>query len=135
MKKILQALYEVLANFYIKKDGKYDAGIPFLGACFIGLMLGLFIANISGIISLVTKNPMIIHNSSKGLALLCIIAFFGLVYIVMFYGFKLEKMGPLENGLFLIDKNTYRTTIKLIVANVVIFVVLLALKSIFVKTN
>lgn len=135
MKKTLQAVYEVLANFYIKKDGKYDAGIPFLGACFIGLMLGLFIASISVIISLVTKKPMIIHNSSKGLALLCIISFFALVYIVLFYGFKLEKMGPSENGLFMIDKNTYRATIKLIVANVAIFIVLSALKLFFVKTH
>ena len=126
-------LYEVMFNFFTKKDG-YDSTAHIFPSCVVGLTLLFFFLSIACLISLITGEPFLYHSHiNKGLSFLYAAIYFVLIYIILFHVLKIEKQGSEEHHLFLMDDTTVLKVWIFFIANIVISFTLIFLTIKFVK--
>lgn len=131
MKKILSLLYTTLYNFYVKKNG-YSTSSHLIASLYTGLVIMMFVANIAILLTIITKNQYY-ANFGKGTAMLLLILFFTLIYLLLFNFFKFSKNGNTENYLFQIEPKTYLITWTVITVNFILLFLLSLITTITLK--
>ncbi len=133
IKRKLANLYKVMFNYYVKKDG-YSSTSHILPSLMVGLTIMFLFLSVMGLISLITGQSFLYHaENGKGLVSIFIAIYFLLIYIMLFYGFKVDKHGSEENHLFFINENTYSRVWLFFFVNTVISFVFIFLAVFFVK--
>ncbi|MBB2146534.1 hypothetical protein GM921_13610 [Pedobacter sp. LMG 31464] len=137
MKKSISRFYEVLFNYFLKKDGGYSSATPILVSSIIGLTLFLFITTINCAISLVIGSPFFNHlGINKGLIWICLAIYMAVVYLILFSAFKITKHGKEEdNYLFKLEEKTIKLVWKLFIINMALCFIVMFLYAIYVPTK